>query len=250
MTTPVNNPNPQQPDLEFVYWRHPTLPGIKVEEVSGANDRSPALWPEMARQIYCENGKEAYREIGHFRNGAPFLFGEQGRISITHCRNFLAVATLPPTPEVELAEYSRRAALGIDAEPADRAQVLKIRERFLSDDELQMIPSDEVEQNVLAWTMKEAAYKAAMTEGVDFRRDIRIVRMPKFGPPTPVYDRSEFDIEKSGAGFTDAGYGEVSVAIKGKESSESYKIFSYRSEHVIVTLAYSPKCAKFGKASD
>lgn len=247
MTILTNNQN-QQPDLEFVYWRHPTLPGIKVEEVSGATDRSTSLWPEMARQIYCENGKEAYREIGHFRNGAPFLFGEQGRISITHCRNFLAVATLPPTPEVELGEFSRRAALGIDAEPIDRAQVIKIRERFLSDDELRMIPADDVEQNVIAWTVKEAAYKAAMTEGVDFRRDIRIERMPLLGPPTPVYDKSEFDIEKSGAGFTDAGYGEVSVAITGKESSESFKIFSYRTEHVVVTLAFSPKCAKFGKA--
>ena len=99
-------------ETEFIYWRHPSLPGIKVEEVSGGEDRQGNVWLEMARQIYCENGKDTYREIGHFHNGTPFLYGEQGRISVTHCRGLLAVATLPPTPEVELGVFSERTALG------------------------------------------------------------------------------------------------------------------------------------------
>lgn len=37
-------------ETEFIYWRHPSLPGIKVEEVSGGEDRQGNVWLEMARQ--------------------------------------------------------------------------------------------------------------------------------------------------------------------------------------------------------
>ena len=255
---------------DLIYWRHPTLPGIKVEEISGGEGREGKVWLEMARQVYCENGRESYREIGHFHNGAPFLYGEQSRISITHCPGLLAVATLPSTPEVELSGFTRRAALGIDAERADREQTLRIRGKFLSDAELAMIPADDVSMNVLAWTVKEAAYKAALHPGLDFRRDIRIKRMPVLGPPTTVYDPKEFDTSGDDRGFTDTGYGVVEVTLpaasaaadkeragdhqdgSGSENSDSVveelKVFSYLSDDFIVSLAFSPQCAKFGKS--
>lgn len=222
-------------ETEFIYWRHHTLPGIKVEEVCGGEDRSLKLWIEMAYQVYSENGKEGYREIGHFRNGAPFLVGETGRISITHTGRFLAVATLPDTPEVDLSEFTERAALGIDAERADREQTLRVREKFLSDDELQMIDKEDVKMNVMAWTAKEALYKAAMQEGLDFRNNIRILSLPKIGPAVPVYDKNEFDPIRTG---------EAVVKIEDKEYP--FVLYTYESEGNIVTLAYSPRCAKFG----
>lgn len=222
-------------ETEFIYWRHHTLPGIKVEEVCGGEDRSLKLWIEMAYQVYSENGKEGYREIGHFRNGAPFLVGETGRISITHTGRFLAVATLPDTPEVDLSVFSERAAMGIDAERADREQTLRVREKFLSDDEQQMIDKDDVKKNVMAWTAKEALYKAAMQEGLDFKNDIRILSLPKIGPAVPVYDKNEFDPIRTG---------EAVVKIEDKEYP--FVLYTYESEGNIVTLAYSPRCAKFG----
>lgn len=222
-------------ETEFIYWRHHTLPGIKVEEVCGGEDRSLKLWIEMAYQVYSENGKEGYREIGHFRNGAPFLVGETGRISITHTGRFLAVATLPDTPEVDLSVFSERAAMGIDAERADREQTLRVRNKFLSDDEQQMIDKDDVKKNVMAWTAKEALYKAAMQEGLDFKNDIRILSLPKIGPAVPVYDKNEFDPIRTG---------EAVVKIEDKEYP--FVLYTYESEGNIVTLAYSPRCAKFG----
>lgn len=222
-------------ETEFIYWRHHTLPGIKVEEVCGGEDRSLKLWIEMAYQVYSENGKEGYREIGHFRNGAPFLVGETGRISITHTGRFMAVATLPDTPEVDLSVFSERAAMGIDAERADREQTLRVREKFLSDQELQMIDKDDVKMNVMAWTAKEALYKAAMQEGLDFKNDIRILSLPKIGPAVPVYDKNEFDPIRTG---------EAVVKIEDKEYP--FVLYTYESEGNIVTLAYSPRCAKFG----
>ena len=226
-------------DTEFIYWRHRTVPGIKVEEVCGAEDRPLKLWLEMAYQVYCENGKEVYREIGHYPSGAPFLMGDSSRISITHAGRFLAVATLPPTPEVDLAGFSQRAALGIDAERADREQVLKVRDRFLNARELEMIDKEDVFANVHAWTAKEALYKAALQSGLDIREDIEIVSLPKIGPAVPVYDHAEFDPICPGEGR---------VKINGEW--EPFVLYSYESEGNIVTLAYSRRCAKFSKENN
>ncbi len=223
-------------ETEFIYWRHPSIPGIKIEEVCGGEDKSGKLWKEMAYQLYCENGKESYREIGHFHNGAPFLFGEESRISISHADHFLVVATLPATPEVDLAVFTRRAAMGIDAERTDRKQVLNVRERYLSGRELEMIPADDLQANVMAWTIKEACYKALLCEGIDFREDIRIECMPGISPAVPVYDKKE---------FPEIVYGKALCRREGEEIELT--LFSYESEGHIVTLAYSPQCAKFAK---
>lgn len=208
---------------EFVYWRHKTPVGIKVEEVCGGCRHTGKVWRDMACQIYCENGRESYREIGHFPNGAPFLFGEECRISLSHCEGLYVVATLPPTPEVELGGFSRRACMGIDAERADRGQVLKLRERFLSDEELGMIHADDTKANITAWTIKEAAYKAALKDGLDLRSQIRIDKMP---------DGDEL--------------GHATLLLP---ENEVLNIYSYMSEECVVTIAFSPQCAKFGKVN-
>lgn len=223
-------------ETDFIYWRHPTIPGIKVEEVCGGEDKTGRLWKEMAYQLYCENGKETYREIGHFHSGAPFLFGEESRISISHTDHFLVVATLPATPEVDLSEFTQRAAMGVDAERKDREQVLKVRDKFLSERERAMIPADDVEKNILAWTVKEACYKALLSEGIDLSEDIRIERLPGLSPAVPVYDKKEFPEIIYGQAFCRRGEEEIELTL-----------YSYESEGNIVTLAYSPKCAKFAK---
>lgn len=255
------------------------MPGIKIEEISGGEQYTGRLWEEMARQVYCENGREAYREIGHYKNGAPFLYGETQRISISHCRGLYVVATLPPTPEVEEQWlYNERSAMGVDAERADREQVLKIRDKFLSAEEQAMIGADEVDSNVLAWTVKEAVYKACMTDGLDLAEDIKIVRMPQPGPPTPVFDSRDYGLAPEIKELPESYFGEAIVVGDFKEDPRSdyktksgavekdiesnggkdgkaaqrehrFKIYSYRSDDCIVTLAYSPRCAKFGKLS-
>ncbi len=222
-------------ETEFIYWRHHTLPGIKIEEICGGDDKPASVWLEMAYQVYSENGKDSYREIGHFHNGAPFLNGENCRISISHAGRFLVIATLPSTPEADLSKFSERAAMGVDAEASDRNQVLRVRERFLSQRETSMIPADDVFMNVLAWTCKEALYKAAFCEGVDIREQIELISLPKIGPAVPVYDKEVFDPIRTGEGC---------VTVNGER--HSFVLYSYESEGRIITLAYSQKCAKFG----
>lgn len=230
-------------ETDFIYWRHPTPPGIKVEEVSGGEDKSGKLWRSLAMQVYCENGKEGFREIDHFPSGAPYIEGSSERISVTHTDGLLAVATLPPTPEATLAEYAPRTAMGIDAERADRDQVLRLRERFLSPRELEMIKSDDLEANITAWTAKEALYKAALTPGLDFREGIHILRLPVPADPESWVE----ELRQKGSRTNGPAYGEAVVESKEGEKREML-LYSYRSEGCIVTLAYSPKAATFRKA--
>lgn len=224
-------------ESELIYWRHPTPIGIKVEEVSGMQDKSGRLWREMALQIYCENGIDGYREVGHFSNGAPFLFGETSRISLTHTNHLLAVATLPKTPEADLAKFSQRAALGIDAERLDRSQVIKVRDKFLSDSEKIIIKEDNLEDNIIAWTAKEALYKAGMTEGIDFKNAIAIEKLP------------EIDRNMNLPGAPEPVIGKATITLPSETGSLAIEmeLYSYESEGCCVTIAYSPKCAKFGR---
>lgn len=219
-------------ETEFIYWGHPTPVGIRVEEVSGMETKSGQLWLDMARQIYSENGGDTYREIGHFPGGAPFLFGQPVRISVTHCTHLLAVASLPKTPEADLACFNTRTALGIDAERLDRAQVLKVRERFLSPRELEMVSAYSLEDNIVAWTAKEALYKAALTEGLDFRNDISIESLP-------VIDRQ--------MNMPDAPAPVIGKAVIRNPETHGMELYSYESDGCCVTLAFSPKCAKFSR---
>lgn len=237
---------------EFIYWPHPTPVGIRVEEISGMESKSGRLWEEMARQIYCENGRDGFREIGHFPDGAPFLFGIPSRISITHTDHLYAVATLPKTPEADLARFSKRTALGIDAEPLNREQVKRVRERFLSEEEFALVPADDLERLIIAWTAKEALYKAAMTPGLDLRRDIRLLSLPAIdrkmnipGAPAPVLGKAVISLPDSAAPESAA----QSPGLQRKE--HEMELYSYLSEgetsDYCVTIAFSPKCAKFAK---
>lgn len=220
---------------DFIYWAHPTPVGIKVEEISGMQSKHGKLWLDMALQIFCEHGPDAFREIGHFRNGAPFIFSLPARISITHTKNFLAVAMLPKTPEADLSVFNPRTALGIDAEALDRSQVLSVREKYLSEKEKELVPSENLVSSVIAWTCKEALYKASMTEGINFKDDLEIIELPQI-------DRN---INKPGEKIL-LGKGIIRIPTENLSESFEMNLYSYESDGNCVTLAFSPKCAKFG----
>ena len=238
-------------ETEFIFWRHDTPAGIRVEEISGGEDKSDKLWKIMAHQVFGENGGNRYREIGHFDGGAPYLDDEPQRISISHTRHFMVIAFLPRTPEAGLDEFNLRTAMGIDTERIDRGQVLRIADRFLSPEESELVaryadsltagsdhhPAMEAGQaavcaNILAWTVKEALFKAALTEGLDFREKLRIITLPEICN-TPM--------------VKDPGYGKAEIILPDS-APIAMELFSYISEGHIVTLAYSPKCAKFRKS--
>ncbi|MDE7472254.1 MAG: 4'-phosphopantetheinyl transferase superfamily protein [Muribaculaceae bacterium] len=98
--------------------------------------------------------------IGHHPDGAPYIDGRPDLyISISHSATHAAVA------------LSLHPATGIDTETW-RDQLDRIRKRYLSAAELDRFTTPS--QLLTAWCIKEAAYKAARTAGLDLRADIVI----------------------------------------------------------------------------
>ncbi len=222
---------------EFLYEKEMAPCGVAVEMIYGADGKSAKVWKLFAMQIFSEADGD-YREIAHYENGAPYIDGLPQRISVSHTSHCLVIASLPKTPDIELSEVNPRTALGVDLEKADRAQVLKIREKFLSADELGLLPSfddiekvtaDEIEQYILAWTCKEALYKAAMGEAADWKSDYRIVALPKTADSL-----RQAAPDKYGKGVVKTASGEIEMILS-----------SWRFESHVVTLAFSSKIARF-----
>ncbi len=225
---------------DFMYERAIAPCGIAIEEIYGAEEKSAKVWKLFAMQIFSE-AEGDYREIVHLENGAPLLDGIPQRISVSHTSHCLVVASLPKTPDIELDTINPRTTLGIDLEKSDRSQVLKIRERFLCEEELLLLPAvkdidkasaEEIELHILAWTCKEAIFKAVFGTATDWKCDYRIKELPKIAD----------DISKASADK----YGKATVLLQGAEPQEMELILSsWRFEGHIVTLAFSAKVAKF-----
>ena len=103
--------------------------------------------------------------VGHRDSGAPYLVGREDiNLSVSHSRDYAAIA------------FSTRHTIGVDIEQW-REQLLRVAPRVLSESEMAVygVSSDLL---LRAWTMKEALYKAALTPGLDFRRDIMLPSHP------------------------------------------------------------------------
>lgn len=163
---------------DYIYERIKLPSHVKLETVTGGTRYKGKVWREIASQIYCENGRDGYRELGHFPSGAPFLYGEDEKISISHTDGCYAVATIKVPADTNLSEFAPDTALGIDVEREDREKVKGLRTRFLSEEELKIVPEDNLRANVTAWTCKEAMLKAGMDKAIDWHHDIVITSLP------------------------------------------------------------------------
>ena len=126
---------------------------------------------------------EGFRLL-HTPDGAPLLADSPLRVSVSHSRTHAAIALCAD------------ATVGIDIE-TPRRQLQRVAPRVLSADELQSYSND----HAAAWTLKEALYKAALTPGLDFRRDIRLPLGDKKNEATivlPDGNTMRFDILYSG----------------------------------------------------
>lgn len=102
-------------------------------------------------------------EIAHFPDGAPYLPARPDlSISISHTKGFIAIYC------------KENEATGIDIEYYS-TRVLKIKEKFMSEEELKMIdPSLETDTLLVCWCAKETLFKLIRQEEVDFRSQLHI----------------------------------------------------------------------------
>lgn len=125
---------------------------------SGENRRDAER--RTARELVSQALGGEHVTIGHHPSGAPFIDGHDLRLSVSHSRDFAAIAVSPSL------------IIGIDIEQP-RGQLRRVAPRVLSPDEMAFY-GDSEPMLLRAWTLKEALYKAALTPGLDFRRDIRL----------------------------------------------------------------------------
>ncbi|MDE6695394.1 MAG: 4'-phosphopantetheinyl transferase superfamily protein [Muribaculaceae bacterium] len=222
---------------DFMYEREVAPCGIAIEEIYGAEEKSAKVWKLFAMQIFSE-AEGDYRSIAHLDNGVPILDGIPQRISVSHTSHCLVVASLPKTPDIDLSSVNPRTAIGIDLEKDDRAQVLKIRDKFLSESEKRLLPEitdiekateHDIKQYILAWTCKEALYKADMGLAPDWKEDYRILSLPGIAS-----DMHSATPEKYGKGVISTSDGEMEMLLS-----------SWEFERHVVTLAFSGKIARF-----
>lgn len=95
--------------------------------------------------------------LEHNGDGMPLLCHSDLIISISHTIGFVVVAL-------------SKKVIGIDIEIC-QPKILKVRSRFLSDSEQAAIPCHNLQANTVAWTAKEALYKAIGVSGIDFAND-------------------------------------------------------------------------------
>ncbi|MFM8243868.1 MAG: 4'-phosphopantetheinyl transferase family protein, partial [Crocinitomicaceae bacterium] len=90
-----------------------------------------------------KNMFEGNNEVLYEPSGRPYLYGDAQNkfISISHSKNFVALA-------------SSHKRIGVDIEEINE-RILKVRSRFLNYRELEMINATDLEFNTIAWSIKE-----------------------------------------------------------------------------------------------
>lgn len=102
---------------------------------------------------------ESHCPIQYNENGKPQI--SRGFISISHSKNVVAIA------------YSNLYDIGIDVEHPNK-KIALIKNKFLSDNEVNLFDLDDELTLTSLWSLKEAVYKLADIRGLSFKDSILI----------------------------------------------------------------------------
>lgn len=128
-----------------------------VEGITAPSRRRERLaWRALLRAIVSNPNPT----IEYLPSGKPQIKNSQYQhISVSHCQDFVAV-TLSMEP------------CGVDVERLDR-RFERVRSRYMS--ECEALLSSHKDWAAVVWCAKEALYKKAGRDGVDFLRDMQII---------------------------------------------------------------------------
>lgn len=102
--------------------------------------------------------------LAHTTEGQPYLTNRPGHLSISHTRQWVAIAWHPTHP------------VGIDIERLG-VQIERVAARVFNENELQAHTDSPCSHNLwlhLCWSAKEALFKAMPETGVDFRTQLHV----------------------------------------------------------------------------
>jgi 4'-phosphopantetheinyl transferase len=127
----------------------------KVNQLSSKRDIEKKGSLFLLEKLFNKPVKLCYTELGK-----PYVEGDQGHISISHSHDKLAIIK------------NKQEATGVDIELI-RDKVLKIRDKFLSEKELEETGTN-VEKLIVYWATKEALYKLFGLKDVEFAKHLQV----------------------------------------------------------------------------
>ncbi len=101
-------------------------------------------------------------QIAYSPNGKPYLEDSDLNISISHTDNFVAVL------------LSSKEEIGLDVQ-LPKQQLLKIRHKFISEEEQQWLDYENIFQLCQLWSAKEALFKLHEKGSLDFKTNMRLI---------------------------------------------------------------------------
>mgnify|MGYP006308882125 CR=1 FL=1 len=140
-----------------------------------------------SRILLKELAEEKFSPIIYNQDGKPYFSSGRGFFSLSHAG------------EMAAAIYSDVVPVGIDIEKITH-KLLRVKERFLSDDELDMHQEGNyLDYLCLGWCGKEALYKIHGERKLDFRKHM-MLKLPKISQSGHFYgaiksDKKEFGFE-------------------------------------------------------
>lgn len=156
----------QLPGVE-IHWWNLTEPSSQLQQMcleaglpcqcdAKAESRRRELLAERLLLARITGSTEVH--IAHNADRAPHLEGLDCQVSIAHTRTQLCIA---------LGDGCH--AMGIDVENHGR-NVAKVRDAFINDAEQQWLSPDDALAHLVAWTAKEAMFKAvSVRDGMHYR---------------------------------------------------------------------------------
>lgn len=125
------------------------------------------LWKNF--QIGCE--------IEYDSNRRPFL--KTGHISISHSRDIILIG------------YNASHPVGVDAEYIS-PKIKKILDKFISEEDKNLLPDLSDETITVVWSVKEAVYKMENIPGISFKENIHVKLLPESAASVEVLKNGEW----------------------------------------------------------
>ena len=114
----------------------------------------------LAVRILCSKLIGACK-IMYRPGGMPYLEGKEQHISISHCHDYVAII------------ISNSPAIGIDIQKIDN-KILRIRNRFVNDEDKKIIDFENIKHLTLLWCVKESLYKINGDPKVFFKEHMKL----------------------------------------------------------------------------
>lgn len=164
-------------------------------QIDGSEERFVTDFPQLAAQLSVRHPRTQLQRyasrlllaemLGHMpqvskdEHGRPLLPNHPFELSISHTEGYAAILLGTGKLGVDVQHY--------------KPNVLKVRDRFLDENELLM--AQDIETTTLFWAAKEAIYKYNALPGLDFRDPITIHSIqPEILPCTFIFGGEKTDL--------------------------------------------------------